>query len=160
MGNKAYKTIRYFGYGANASPDMIKAIIGRKPSGFVVRLEDFELWVQSWQDIPSSVRKILKNNWTLDFRTYCISPKRGKKVKGHVWLLTPEERQLVSKWEFWYQPIKTKIKIQDGSSMTVETEIVKKSSLNKDELNGERYKFFLNNKRQMLNIAKMRRLRE
>jgi hypothetical protein len=45
MGSKTRRIIRYFGYGANASPDMMKAIIGRKPSGFSAWLEGYELWI-------------------------------------------------------------------------------------------------------------------
>ena len=158
--NKICRTIKYFGYGANASSDMMEVIIGRKPSGFIAWLEDYELWIQSWREISPSVRKILKNSWTLNFRTYCVSPKRGRKVKGYVWLLTPEERRLVSKWEFWYQPIKTRVRTQGGGLITAETEIVKRHSLHKSELDSERYKFFLNNKKQMLKIAKLSRGRE
>jgi hypothetical protein len=114
-----------------------------------------------WQEIPSPIRKILKNSgWTPNFRTYCISPKQGRRVRGFVWLLTPEERQLVSKWEFWYQSIKTKIITQNGRLMTAETEIVEKHSVNKNELDGEHYKLFLNSKRQMLKIVKILRARE
>lgn len=157
VAGKTNKIIRYFGYGANASADMMKALIGRKPTGYVAWLEGYELWIQSWQEVPANARKILKNCWNPDFMTYCVSPKQGKKAKGRVWFLTRDERRQVSKWEFWYQSVKVRVRMKDGRLTGAETEIVKRQPSNKIELDGERYKLFLNNKKKMLKIAKMRR---
>jgi len=154
MENKTRRTIRYFGYGANASPKMLGALIGRKPSGFAARLEGYELWIQSWREIPFLIRKIIKIHWTPDFRTYCISPKRREVVNGRVWLLTPKEHKLVREWEFWYRPIQVRVKTRDGRMVIAEAEMVRKPASKTNRLNGGHYKFFLNNEKRMLEIAK------
>ena len=69
--------ILYFGYGANRDANMLKAIIGRKPSGFPVKLEGFELCVQTWEEIPQNVRRNLEKSWNPDFRTFCIRSAKG-----------------------------------------------------------------------------------
>lgn len=153
MGNRERRTIRYFGYGANASAEMMKAIIGRKPSGIVAQLKNYELQIQSWREIPPKVRKLLRKQWKSEFRTYCVNPRQGEKVNGRVWLVTPKERRLISKWEFWYRPITVKVRVQSGKLVTAETEMVRKPATRKKRINGKRYRFFLNSKRRMLEIA-------
>jgi hypothetical protein len=158
MERRENKTILYFGYGANASGEMMEAIIGRKPKGFTAQLKDYELWIQLWQEIPSNVRNILGIDWNSDFKTYCISPQRGGLVNGRVWLLTPKERRLVSNWEFWYQPIKAQARMQGGKLKTVETEMIRKRASEGKKMNGERYKLFLNSTKRMLEVAKKERI--
>ncbi len=60
------KDIIYFGYGANRSADMMKAIIGRKPEGVPAMLIDYELCIQRWGEIPDKVKMILaKCGWEM-----------------------------------------------------------------------------------------------
>lgn len=144
--------ITYFGYGANSSLGMMEGIIGRKPSGFPATLEGYELYIQSWEEIPEKVREDLEKYWDSDFKTYCIRRAVGKKVSGTAWLITPEERQLVSNWEFWYEPISAEVRDAQGQTTSAETEVVNDQTIG-EIVNGERYPVFLNSKEQMVDVA-------
>lgn len=148
--------ILYFGYGANSSPDMIEAIIGRRPSGSWAKLMDYELFIQDWQDIPEGNRKILQQNWGQDFKSYCIRPKEGKAVVGQIWIITKLERGLIKEWEFWYTPIMVKLEIENGKVVDAETEMIDNQKIGYSA-NGERYDAFLNDKELMLSVARSTR---
>lgn len=147
------EAVQYFGYGANSSSEMIEAIMGRRPSGFPAILEGYELFIQSWEEIPQDVRRILSNDWGSNFKTYCIRAARGRKVYGYVWNITQEERERISNWEFWYEPVKVKVKQRNGKLITVETEIIDNFQIGK-VVNTEQYPVFLNDQKQMVKIAK------
>jgi hypothetical protein len=149
--------IKYFAYGANRSPDMIEAIVGRKPDGYPAKLEGYELCIQEWEEIPIEIQEILRNNWGLKFRTYCMRPREGSTITGQVWLLTEAERQSVKNWEFWYQPIEVQVEGQEGTISGVETEMINDPKI-KHVVEGENYPTFLNKKEAMLEVA--RKVRE
>jgi len=150
--------VKYFGYGANSSPEMMMGIIGRKPNGFQATLEGYELYIQSWEEIPERVREDLEKYWGSDFKTYCIRPAAGKTVSGTAWLITPEERQLVSNWEFWYEPIAVEVRDTQGKTTSAETEIVNDKTIG-ETIHGTEYPVFLNKKKQMVDVAeKVRKL--
>lgn len=145
--------VLYFGYGANRSADMMKAIIGRKPQGFHAVLRGYELCVQRWEDVPENVREILSHHWTPDFRSYCIRPGKGE-VLGNVWSLTELERELFDEWkiyDLWYQPINVHVKRYDGKEVEVESDMVDNPNL--QIVNDLHYRTFLNDKRKMLEVA-------
>lgn len=146
--------INYFGYGTLASPEMMEATIGRKPEGSDFHLENYELYIQTWAELPNHVQKILGKKWDSSFRSYFIRPSVKKRVQGKLWLITPEERNLVTKWEFWYEPIKIKVTI--GDKLELETEIINNSSMGQT-VSGEDYELFLNNKEKTLEAAKQMR---
>ncbi len=160
MENKKKKSdknlIRYFGYGANASPEMLEAIIGRKPDGLSAMLSNYELWIQSWQEMPIDVRNRLAKNWDENFRTYAIRPAKGKIVFGKAWFLAPEERRLVSNWEFWYQPMTVQIQLENGEVVEAETEMIDNQTTT-NVIDTDDYSLFINDKGKMLQIAKSTR---
>jgi hypothetical protein len=149
--------IRYFGYGANASEDMMQAIIGRKPTGTPALLRNYQLWIQHFKEIPPGVRKKLIH-WNKDFKTYCIRPYRNAAVKGMIWLLTREERRLVNNWEFWYKPIR--VKIRSAKKMIfAETEMIPSKTVDLVIASSDHYPLFLNTKKRMLDAARKERLK-
>lgn len=67
------RSVNYFGFGANAHPHMIEAIIGREPHGEPAILQGYALAIQSLLDVPDTVlisapapvspRAILRRSW-------------------------------------------------------------------------------------------------
>jgi len=154
--------VMYFGYGANRSSYMMKAIIGRNPIGFPAKLEDYELCIQTWDEIPEKVRKVFRYPELLnrDFKSYCIRPAGGKMIVGRVWSLTRLERELVDNWELnglWYEPIRVHVFSYDGQIIEAETEMINNPST-KQVVNGRSYQTFLNRKEVMWKVA--RKVRE
>ncbi len=143
--------VNYFGYGANSSLKMIEAIIGRRPEGSDFYLDNYELVIQSWEEVPDDVQQALKRYWDPSFRTHCIRPVRAKRVFGRLWQITPEERKLITAWEFWYEPITLRVETKRGS-IEIETEIMNSPKL--EVVNGENYPVFLNNEKKMLDTAR------
>jgi hypothetical protein len=144
--------IKYFGYGANRSSEMMEAIIGRRPEGYPAELRGYELCIQKWEEIPEQVRETLSNNWEPGFGAYCIRPKEGSQVTGQIWLLTEAERELVNNWEFWYEQIEVQVEGQDGRISGVETEMIDDPKISQ-VVEGENYPTFLNKKEGMLEVA-------
>src|SRR5206468_4577778 len=137
----------YFGYGSKRSVEMMKAIIGRRPRGLYGYLKDHQLLVQTWNEIPENVRKILGRNWDENFKAYAARPSKGHNIGGICWSLTREVRSLVKNWEMvglWYQPAKVKVRT---SLVTVdaETEITNDAKLSR-AVDGSTYHVFLNDK--------------
>lgn len=148
--------VLYFGYGANRSPEMIHAIIGRNPKGFPATLDDYELCVQVWDEIPLAVQKILEKPWDSNFRTYCIRAAKGSVVTGKGWYLTRFEfEKLVGEWEMhglWYKPVKVQVRDRDRRIFNAETEIINDPTI-KLVANGCQYRTFLNDKSKMFYVA-------
>lgn len=150
------KNILYFGYGANRDGDMMEAIIGRKPDGYPAIAVDYELCVQTWEEIPQKVRNIIGGYWGPDFRTYCVRPAKGKTVYGMVWFITKKERELVGNWELeklWYEPITTVVTSEDGVEESAETQMINNLKIRR-VVNGKHYPAFLNARNKMLTAAK------
>ncbi|MEK6845878.1 MAG: gamma-glutamylcyclotransferase family protein [Nanoarchaeota archaeon] len=156
------KKVLYFGYGANKNPEMIAAIIGRKPCGFPAKLFNYGLFIQSWKDIPVKARKILRETSSFEegFKSYCISPSKGKSTQGMVWTITRLERQLIGAWELhgvWYKPIVVDVTTLNGKIIkNVETEVIRSKEI-KQFMLGNRYKAFPNDQRIMLMEARKTR---
>jgi len=150
---------KYFGYGANRSQDMMTAITGRRPNGHIGFLHGYELCIQTWDEIPQKARDML-HHWDQNFRTYCIRLAEGKKVKGVVWFLTDEERELVKNWEIiplWYKEITVDIENFDGKyTKEVETEMINDPNI-QQVVDGENYQTFLNKEEKMLEVAEKER---
>lgn len=148
--------IYYFAYGANRNPEMIEAIIGRKPKGFVYILRDYELCIQEWGDISPRVKRILeKVGWGKSFKSYSIRYARGKEVQGRIWEISKKEHKHIANWEMhnlWYSPIR-KVKKINGKKRTVQTEVINDKNIKglKDQYG---YKDFPVNKHKILSIAR------
>lgn len=146
------KKIIYFGYGANSSSEMIQAIIRRRPKGFPARLKNYSLYLQEWNKLSKEVKEELGKHWDFRFKTYIAVPSSLGICYGTGWFITPKERKMISKWEFWYKPVKVKIENEKGKIFNAETEIILKKS--KDKITKKNYKKFPNNKKKMLELAK------
>lgn len=147
--------IKYFGYGANRDPEMMAAIIGRRPRGILGTLPNYELRIQTWPEIPQRVRKLLVN-WDERFRTYCIKPKKEAGVAGVMWHITRKERKLIDHWEInglWYESANVVVLQADGKAIRAETEVMGRlpARLRTD---GLKYRTFLNPKNKMLEAAR------
>lgn len=145
----------YFGYGANSSPLMMEAIIGRRPEGFKAKLMGYALYVQAWEEIPEAAKKILQPSWDKDFRSYIAVPEEGALTWGMAWYLTSEELPMVGNWELhgiWYTPIQVQIVDLSGRSFEGETEVIL-STNSPMRIDGETYPIFLNDQEQMIRVA-------
>ena len=142
-------SINYFGYGALASPEMIEALIKRKPEGSDFYLNNYELYIQKWDELPEKVREALAEKWGSSFRTYCIRPSQGRRVFGKLWKITPEERELIRDYEFWYEPVKL-----EQERVVIETEVFEDSSI-QEVISGNDYQPFLNDRDKTLDMARI-----
>lgn len=153
---KKEKEIIYFGYGANANKDMMKALIGRVPKSFSAKLEDYGLFVQSWNEIPFAARKFLKHSWDSSFQSYIAVPLKGNRIFGTAWKITQTEREMIGKWELhyhWYFPVEVKIKDEKGKTFKAKTEIIYKYKTNEKPIVTKDYPSFVAPKKKMLKLA-------
>lgn len=151
------RKVNYFGYGANAHKEMMKALIGREPEGYRCVLKEYGLFLQSWSEIPRKAREILKKSWNKDFSSYIVVPCKGVLTWGKVWKLTREERKIVGEWEIhniWYTPIKVHVYNEKGKKVAAETEIIPIFKTTQKAIQTKRYKNFLNKKKKMLKLAR------
>lgn len=153
--------VQYFGYGANRSPEMMEAIVGRLPEGYPAKISGFELCVETWQDIPEHARRMLSNSWDPTFRSYCVRPSGNLRssVKGIVWKITREERRLIDNWELtgtWYKVFVLQYQLSKEEAVQIEIQVIEDPNVKK-VFSGNRYKTFLNSKRKMLEVARKTR---
>lgn len=149
------KKMKYFGYGTNRSAAMMNAIIGRKPKGFLAKLEAYELCIQTWEELSKNVRKkadILRSKLKSGFRTYYIRPKKGSVVIGKIWYITRKERELIKNWEFWYKPINVKVVLNKGKVVKAETEIIN-NTIPYQVIKNINYPLFLNKRKILFEVA-------
>lgn len=154
------KVVIYFGYGANAHRDMIKALVGRVPKGFKAKLKDYGLFIQSWLDIPLEAKQTLKEVWDDTFSSYIAVPLKGAVVWGTAWELTERERAIIGAWELhhkWYIPVKIKLADEKGKSFEAETEIIPRFYTKIPAIQEKEYPHFPNNKSKMLKLARKER---
>lgn len=152
----------YFGYGANVSPEMMEAIIGRLPAGQPAKLHDFELVIQQGAQIKEAVRQTLGRGRSTEevdsFRTYAIRPQAGAVVEGIAWQITPSEREFIDYWEIndgrWYQKIEVKVDV-DGEAAAATTEMIDDPSLALASTLEPSLPVFLNAKDRMLAVARL-----
>lgn len=149
------KKMKYFGYGANSSAEMMKAIIGRKPKGYPAKLEGYELCIQKWEELSKNVRKrldILRSKLKSGFKTYYIRATKGDIVAGKIWYITRKERDLVKNWEFWCTPINVKVMLDNGKMVKAETEMIENLT-SRQVVNGINYPLFLNKREMLFEVA-------
>lgn len=154
--------IPYFGYGANKTPQMMGAIVGKVPKNSIpIHLEDYELVVQGPNQFSKEVRAIVGIHRSPEevatFSTYAIRPKAGETVLGTLWFLTPLERELVDNWELnnglWYTKTDVSIKVL-ADTITASTEIIDDPSLTPaSEMFDKEPPAFLNDEDRMIEVA-------
>lgn len=167
------KKVLYFGYGANSQIEMMEAITGNKNlKGISASLSGAALYVQRLDQSPNQVfptspvpispQALLRESWDDSFTTYMIKPKEWCFVKGTVWELTPQERELVRKWELvdfgWYKDMQAKALTEDGREIEVVTEGWREGQDIDREVDGNNYSPFLNKVEDFQKVAgKVRR---
>ena len=133
--------MKYFGYGANKTAEMIAAITG-KPletlKGIPVVLKGYEIGIQRFDQIPDTlmegsmlpvpVKEIIGGAWSdpESFETYVIRPGDGE-VHGTMWDLTEQDRALVQDWELvgdWYKEQMVTVIDESGQELELQTEIL------------------------------------
>ena len=155
------EAVTYFAYGANADPEMIKAIVGREPDGEPATLNDFQLVLQRAHEIPEPVQKILQGKWSKQeietFETYAIRRKQGAAVIAMAWELTPAERALVDNWELndglWYQKTDVQIVTPTRGLIAASTEIIDDPLLTPAEALRPDLPAFVNSQSRMVEVA-------
>lgn len=165
MGNK----ILYFAYGNNREPEIMQVLTGNKNLvGHEAVLKGYVLGVQMLDQVPSirlsgfpvSPQEVLRRHWNDSFESYVIKPGEGE-VKGMVWELTNEERELVRDWELidlgWYKDVKGEAILKDGGKIAVETEILGDSQGIDRVIDGKEYNSFLNKKEDFFRVIEISR---
>lgn len=151
--------VEYFGYGANRSPEMMEAIIGRVPAGYPATVSGFELCVQTWQDIPKEVRETLCPPWDDTFQSYGLCPKKGFRshpISGMVWKLTRQERKYIDAWEMtgkWYHVFLLQYDNEQHEHIQIEIQVLEDQPVDR-VIKSPMYKTFLNDKQKMLTVAR------
>ncbi|MFZ1549511.1 MAG: hypothetical protein WBO56_03665 [Microgenomates group bacterium] len=133
--------MKYFGYGANKTAEMMSAITGKpieQLKGVPVVLKGYELGVQRFDQIPDTmmvgsmlpvpVKEIIGGAWSdpESFETYVIRPGEGE-VLGTMWDLTERDRALVRDWELvgdWYKEQMVTVTDEEGQEVEIQTEIL------------------------------------
>jgi hypothetical protein len=120
MTNTSESTIKYFGFGANATVEMMDAICGytekdemsfTKRNQIKTELTGYELCYKKLEDLDENeTQGILRATWdekpenSFPFESYFIRKQKEGETKkysvwGTLWSLTPEEYELVNVWE-------------------------------------------------------------
>lgn len=174
---KRYKTVQYFGYGPAADPDVIAAIIGRRP--LLTRpaiLKGYKLGLQSLNDIPNkkipglpfTARELMRILWKKDapsgFKMY-VAHKGPGRIRGAVHTIRDSDMGAMRDWELvdfkWYSIVHGKVKFDEGKTGDVITIAVKNQRIGKN-IDGLKYKIFpfegRNFKKIFIKHAKISRL--
>lgn len=157
----------YFGYGANRDPKMMEWITGNKNLlGKPGILKGYALCVQRKDQVPDeilptapaplSARRLL-DNWPETFESYTIKKDPNQEVYGTIWVLTPQERELVRDWELldfgWYKDIAAKAQAEDGQVLDVQTEGMRDDQEFDREVDGKNYETWLQPSEDFKRIA-------
>ncbi|MFZ2886724.1 MAG: gamma-glutamylcyclotransferase family protein [Minisyncoccia bacterium] len=160
-------TVPYFGFGTNAHPSMIEAIIGRAPEGRPAFISGFEMIVQALRDVPDtallsaplpiSPRKILRRNWDDRFACYGIRRHEERMVRGVLWSISPEEREILSSWELipfgWSSNIFVDVILSDGTTRPAQTEWIYDQPIER-VVDGRKYPYFIAPEEDMFRVAR------
>lgn len=165
MGDK----ILYFAYGNNREPEIMQALTGNKNLvGHEATLKGYVLGIQRLDQIPKtrllglpvSPYEAIKRNWDDSFESYVIKPGEGE-VKGMVWELTPEERELIRDWELidlgWYKDAKGEADLKDGRKIEIETYALGDNQEIDRIVDGREYNSFLSKPEDFLRVIDVAR---
>jgi len=165
MGNK----ILYFAYGNNREPEIMQALTGNKNMvGDEATLKGYVLGIQRLDQVPRtrlpglpiSPYEAIKRHWSDSFESYVIKKGEGE-VKGMVWELTPEERELVRDWELidlgWYKDAKGEAILANGKKVEIETYALGDNQEIDKVVDGREYNSFLSEPENFLRVIEIAR---
>lgn len=145
-------TSYFFGYGANRNGNRLREILNKGPlEGSGAIAEGFDLGIQTLNQIPEDVQKILRRVWGNSFRAYTLVPGKGI-VSGAVWTLDEEDFRVIKDFEFidqWSKFEVIKVKKFNGEIIeAITTRVFDNAEISEivdginyiDNLNGERLK--------------------
>lgn len=149
----------YFGFGANAHPDMIRAITGKGALSVSASIHDFALCIESLRSMAPATQAVLRNHWDSTFVSYGIIRKPGASVHGRLWLLTNAQREAIRAWELvgvWSHNVKLQVRTSIlGFPILVsgETEELRVDESLVTTVPGNHYKPFIVPKKRILSVA-------
>ncbi len=118
--------VLYFGCGTSEHRELIVALFDRVPENFRAKLNNYGLFLETWEDIPVNARKILINFWPdQNFRSWLILPWPKAEVWGRAWVITDEEMAIVGEWELrglWFSEGDVIIENEQGLNFPAKTE--------------------------------------
>ncbi len=154
--------MKYFGYGAMSSEEVMEAVIGRRPTGTAGSVAGMRLCIQRIDQVPASAQEVLRVEWPDSFRSYVTVPDPEAKVAGMVWEVTEDERAIIRDWELvdlgWFDVIDVTVREDNGSSVSASTEILPAGQDYDAEVSGEGYPILLNPREEVLRVAEKSRL--
>jgi hypothetical protein len=150
------KTLNYFGYGANASPSLMRALLGRVPESVPAMLRHYRLYIEPWHAIPPVAQAKLIDYWKPKrFQRYVIRRRRGQTVEGVLWGITPVERRIIREWDMsdgkWTEEQFVVVKLPNEERVLAETDI--RSEWSDDLILSSGEQVFLNDRNQMVSAA-------
>lgn len=156
------RRVCYFGYGPNRDPEMIRAIIGRRPRviGPAVLL-DHRLGIQKLTDVPITglnPRRTLLHAWGSNFRSYVAQPHAGSEIKGTLFKISLHDRHRIDTWELipdgWCSKEIVAIRLDSSHKLySAETQVLGARQQPSRIVNGHNYVTYLNPKPNYLRIA-------
>lgn len=152
--------IHYFGYGAMRDYDVVKAVIGRGPSGTKATLKGYELIIQRLPDVPPALKHGLERTWGPGYGAYRIRlGDDNSHVTGVAWEINEEELGLIKNWEgngVWTQTIEEEVFTYEGSYVKAVSDAVSGESTGGVILGS--YFTFLNEKEKVVAVAEEERI--
>ncbi len=141
-----------------SSAESMRDVIGRIPDGIPGTLSGMKLCIQKLDELPKATQEILHRKWPADFRSYTLVPQVGSSLVGMLWAITPEERNMIEKWELvdtgWYQVAAVQVKAENGEVVDATTEIMGPNQSYSFEVDGGHYSKLLNAEEDRARIAK------
>lgn len=166
---KLENKILYFAYGNNREPEIMQALTGNKNLvGHEATLNGYVLGIQRLDQVPSSrlpglpvsPQEVVRKNWDDSFESYVVKKGNGE-VKGIVWELTPEERELIRDWELidlgWYKDAKGEAVLKDGRKIEIETYVLGDNQEIDRIVDGKEYNSFLSKPEDFLRVIDVAR---
>lgn len=105
----------YFGFGANAHPEMMEALLDRTPIGTPAILRDHKLVIEHFEHMPAHAKEVIRQGGLYsdadleNFVSYAIHPSSGEEVRGMAW-------QIGAAGEVALTGVQTEILDSDGTN--------------------------------------------
>ena len=125
--------ILFFGYGANRDKKRLGDILRvsglsgddlKLEGGFGARVDGMVLAIQTFQQIPQTLRDRLIKVWGGSFRAYTLKPGNGQ-VAGILWGLNEKQFEALKAWEHddvWREFVEVEITTTDQHKLKAFTE--------------------------------------
>jgi hypothetical protein len=150
--------VKYFGYGALKSEEVIESVIGRRPDGVPGILHDMKLCIQELKDLPAITQEIVKRRWPSNFRSYTITPEKDSAVSGVIWDITAKERAVIAEWELvetgWYTLTNVDVQNELREIVPATTEVMGEGQTYSSVVDGTQYPALLNSPEDHARVAK------